>query len=90
MYKKSWRGKTSGSLFSYFLKIFLPILVVVALWEDGTNAASPRRGWWKNKISIPDLHEYLMFEVAGADRNADKGLTKEQALGLEQLDGPYH
>jgi len=65
-------------------------MLVIGLWEDGTNPASPRRGWWKNKVSIPDLPEYLMWEVANADRNADKGLTKEQALGIEnKAESPY-
>ena len=56
------------SLKSYFLWYFLPILLLVYCVEDATNLASPRRGWWKNKISIPDLGEYLMFEVIGTSQ----------------------
>jgi len=38
---------------------------------------SSRRGWWKNKIGIPDLYEYLLFEVVATDRQQDK--TSDQA-----------
>jgi len=39
------------------------------LFEDVTNYNSPRVGWWKNQISIPDLLEFIAFEVSGTDRN---------------------
>lgn len=40
---------------------------------------SSRRGWWKNKIGIPDLYEYLLFEVVATDRQQDKTSDQSKA-----------
>lgn len=57
----------------------MPICALTFFFEDTTNLQSSRRGWWKNKIGIPDLYEYLLFEVVATDRNQDKTSDQTKA-----------
>ena len=61
-YNASWQGKSTKSIWKYFY-FMIPTLLILALWEDASSIHSPRRGWWKNKISIPDFNDWLMFEI---------------------------
>jgi hypothetical protein len=56
-------GKNSSALKSWYLRIFLPILVMVYLFEDIVNEESPRKFFWKHKFSIPALDDFLLHEV---------------------------
>ena len=60
---------------TYLLKVVLPVLIMVFVWEDSTNFHSPRRNWWKGKMNMPDLKEYLMFEIANVFEKQDKRET---------------
>jgi len=61
-YRKSWRGKTSNSLYHYFLKFAFPLMLVVAMLEEA-NPNCPRYGTWKGKFNIPTMTDFLMVEV---------------------------
>ena len=71
-YASSFQGKTTHSLKWYFLYVLLPIWVVVGCIEDFTNMQSPRRNLYKNKLRIPDLKDYLMFEIVQCARSQDQ------------------
>jgi hypothetical protein len=51
----------------WYFRYFLPLLVIVFLIEDVTNDESPRKFFWKNKFSIPDLEDFLMHEIIGTN-----------------------
>lgn len=102
VYDGSVRGKSMHFLWPYFTRFVLPCVLMLALWEDMANAESPRRGWWKQKLAMPDVNDYLMFEVGGvfskqaAATDADKakaaagatdGAAEEERLAeLEEPD----
>mmetsp|Transcript_15888 Transcript_15888/g.24468 ORF Transcript_15888/g.24468 Transcript_15888/m.24468 type:complete len:139 (+) Transcript_15888:216-632(+) len=71
-YRNSFRSKTTRSLKWYFTRILLPLLIIVFLAEDFTNMSSPRRNLYKNKLRIPDLRDYLMFEIVSCARQQEK------------------
>lgn len=47
---------------------FWLLLIVICVLEDCTNNSSPRRNLYKNRLGIPDLHDYLMFEIVNVKR----------------------
>jgi hypothetical protein len=61
-YKISCLGKTIATLKRYLL-LLVPFLVILFLYEDASNVNSPRRGMYKNRLGIPDMNEWLMFEI---------------------------
>jgi len=85
-WKASWRGRTTKSLITY-LWIFIPLLFCVGLWEDMANNRSPRRGWWKNTLGIPDFNDWFMFEVVNAAKKMGKDGKKKQKSEPEKVRG---
>lgn len=80
-YEKSLRGVTSKSLYPYFLKFVLPIVLFIAISEDFCSLHSPRREMWKGKLGMPDLAGFLNFEVANVVGNQDKQNPKKKEKG---------
>ena len=62
VYKQSWRGRTSNSLYHYFLKIAMPLIIVIAMLEEA-NPRCPRYGSWKGYLNIPTMTDFMMVEV---------------------------
>jgi len=77
-YEKSLRGTTSKSLYPYFVKFVLPIVLCIAISEDFCNLHSPRRDMWKGKLGMPDLAGFLNWEVTTVIRNQDKENPKKK------------
>ena len=56
-------------IYRWYFKWVLPIVFLIFLFEDATNSVSPRRGFWKSNLHLPDLADYMMFEVANVEAN---------------------
>ena len=73
----------------------VPILVMLIVWEDAGSHNSPRRGWWKNKIQIPDFNDWMMFEIVNTanaqkqdrgPKQKDKYKKNETTFGEEKVE----
>ena len=71
IYKKSWRGRTSNSLYHYFLKIAIPLIFIIAILEEA-NPKCPRYGIWKGKLNIPSMTDFMMVEIMQINQNQDR------------------
>lgn len=58
--------------YKQYFKWVLPIVLLIAICEDAANPISPRRGLWKAQLHLPDLADYMMFEVANVEANQKK------------------
>jgi len=80
VYDGSVRGKSMKVLWPYFTRFVLPCVLMLALWEDMANADSPRRGLWKQRLAMPDVNDYLMFEVGGVHQKQTTPSDAQKAL----------
>jgi hypothetical protein len=77
------QGRVEKSFKPYCLKFLLPFLICIFLWEDTTNVLSPRRGWYKAQLSMPDMRDYLMFEIGVVFEKQDKNKKVKQNSGKD-------
>ena len=63
-YRKSFVGRTKNTLFQYFLKIVLPVVLLIVFYEEVAGKHSPRKPMYKQYINMPSLIGFLNFEVA--------------------------
>ena len=77
-------GKSVNSIYGWYTgDRFWLLLIVICLLEDFTNNNSPRRNLYKNRLGIPDLHDYLMFEIVNVKRGQLKSSDEERESKLE-------
>jgi hypothetical protein len=71
MYRKSWRGRTKNSLFNYFLKVVIPLMILIAMLEEA-NPRCPRYYYWKTKLKIPFVNDFVISEVMKINTHQDR------------------
>ena len=50
---------------------------------------SPRRGWYKAQLSMPDMRDYLMFEIGVVFEKQDKNKKVKQNSGKDLTEVLY-
>ena len=72
----------------------LPLVFLIGLAEEICNQENPRRAFWKRHLQIPDLADYVLFEVQQvssmqtklseqAQADKENRLIKDQELGIK-------
>lgn len=63
-YDLSFSGNVSKTLTTWYLKIFLPICLLVTLYESLSNREwTSTHIWWRQHLTIPDMVDFLNFEI---------------------------
>lgn len=86
-YDLSFMGNTGKRLTQYYLKIFLPLTLLVVLVESMQNSEwYTTYSWWKQTLTIPDTQDFLNFEVpVTASHQSEIGEQKNAEISRERM-----